>query len=116
MGRLKNDAEAPGEAILDYQPCEECLDNWSQGVALIKVTTVPPANGLPPLTEREGKKLYPTGQYCVITTDAAKRIFDMDADPGSRVFMDAEAFDRFMDDAKAGGAVDENGEAEHEAD
>lgn len=111
MGKLKGDAKAPRSAIIDYQPCDECLANWAQGVALIKVTTMQPENNLPPLIEKDGKKLYPTAQYYVIKPEAAKRCFDIDASAGAVIMMDEDAFDTFTSDAKKAGVLDDKGEA-----
>lgn len=110
LGRLKDDAEAPRSAVIDYQPCDECRANWSQGVALIRVTDKQPGNNIPPLTEKDGTKLYPTAQYHVILPEAAKRLFDIDAPAGTPILMEAEAFDKFTNDAKKAGVLDNNGE------
>lgn len=96
LGKLKGDAEAPRNAIIDFEPCEKCKKNWKKGVTLIRVTTVPPKNGMPPIAEREGHSIYLTGRYAVITPDAAKRCFNLDTEKGRQIFMDAEAFDDFM--------------------
>lgn len=101
MGRLKGDAKAPMHAIINYEPCDECRENWSQGIPLIRVTTKQPMENMPPLTKRSGKNIYPTGQYAVITTEAAKRIFDHDAPAGSPIMLDEEVFDNFMKQAEA---------------
>lgn len=100
LGKLKGDAQAPMKAVLNYEPCEECAKNWSMGIPLIRVSSIPPQKGMPPMTERSSTKLYPTGQYSVITTEAAKRIFDYDAPAGSPIMVDAEVFDDFMAKAK----------------
>lgn len=110
LGQLKGDAEAPRNAVIDYQPCDECLANWSQGVALIRVTDKPIKNDMPPLTEKDGIKLYPTAQYHVIIPEAAKRLFNIDVPAGTPILMEAEAFDKFTNDAKQSGALDDNGE------
>ena len=96
LGKLKGDAEAPKHAIIDFRPCEKCKQNWKQGVALIRVTMEQPENGMPPFASRNGKELYLTGQYAVITPEAAKRCFDMEAENDEKILMDAEAFDDFM--------------------
>lgn len=112
LGRLKNDRKAPMSAVLDYNPCEECLANWSQGIALIRVTDVPPVKDAVPLMEHDGVKLYPTACYTVITVEAAKRLFDIDGQKGMAVPMNAAMFDDFMAEAERQGATDgkEDGE------
>jgi len=109
MGKLKGDIKAPMTAVIDYEPCDECQKNWSQGIPLIKVSSVPPINNMPPLTEKKGHKLYPAGCYSVITTDAAKRIFEYDAPAGSPLLLDAKVYDDFMEQAKAVGAIEDRG-------
>lgn len=61
--RLKN--TLPRLACYDKEPCQKCKDFMSKGVMLISV-----ANG----TDKENP--YRTGKVCVITVDAAKRIFN----------------------------------------
>lgn len=112
LGKLENDAEAPMSAVIDYEPCDECLSNWAKGVALLKVSTEPLADGMPPVKVENGKELYPVGAYSVITTDAAKRIFDLDLPAGSPVFIDGEVYDSFLASAKEAGAVGKDGETD----
>lgn len=114
LGQLKNDEEAPMRAVLDYDPCEKCLANWSTGVAMLRVSEDPPENGMPPLAVRDGKNLYPTGQYFVVRQDAAKRIFEVDVEKGMGVMMEAGAYDSFISDMKAQGLLDDKGDIVHE--
>ena len=114
LGQLKNDEEAPVRAVLDYDPCEKCLANWSTGVAMLWVSEDPPENGMPPLAVRDGKNLYPTGQYFVVRQDAAKRIFEVDVEKGMGVMMEAGAYDSFISDMKAQGLLDDKGDIVHE--
>lgn len=100
LGKLKGDAKAPMSAIVDYEPCEECKSRWALGIPLIRVSLIPSVKDMPPLTEKEGEKIYPTGQYAVITTDAAKRIFRYEAPAGSPLFLEDRAFDDFMGQVK----------------
>lgn len=100
LGKLKGDAKAPMSAVINYKPCDKCLANWAQGVPLIRVTDRAPAKDAVPFQVNDGKRLYLTAQYAVITTDAAKRIFDIDQPAGSPVLVDEGVFDRFMEDMK----------------
>lgn len=109
LGRLKGDAEAPHNAIIDYVPCEECQANWSMGVALICTSTSPQTEGQPPLTEREGVGIYPAGKYTVMTPDAVKRIFGLEMETGQPVFVDEGPYNKLMEDAKAAGILSEDG-------
>lgn len=98
LGKLKGDAEAPRTAILDYTPCDECLDNWSKGIALIRasksVLSPLAAAGFPPL--QEDPKVWPTGSYSVITPEAAKRILNIDGTNGSVVLLDEDIYDSLI--------------------
>lgn len=109
MGKLKDDVEAPMYAVIDYEPCENCRANWSMGVALLRVSETPLKGGMPPLAVKDGKDIYPTGQYFVMTQDAVKQIFDMDMEKGQAVMIEDSAFDSFLSDLKDQGILDENG-------
>lgn len=75
LGRLKDDAEAPRNYVLDYEPCEECQKTWKLGIALLGVSKKPINDSLPPIKNTSEETLYPTGQWLVITKEAAKRYF-----------------------------------------
>lgn len=99
LGKLKGDAEAPMRAIINWNPCKKCQENWSKGAALLRVTNTPPPGDPPPMTEKEGVPIYPTGQYAVITTETAERIFEL-KEPlkkGIPLLVDAEVFDDIME-------------------
>lgn len=70
LGKLKGDAEAPKDAVFDYQPCEKCQKAFKAGILLIGVTTVQPADRRPPIQ----KGLYPTGGYMLVKEDLIRRI------------------------------------------
>lgn len=69
LGKLKGDKEAPRSCILDYEPCDNCKEIMNKGVTLLAVTDAPNVEGQPPMGDK-----YPTGQFMVIKTEAAKRI------------------------------------------
>ncbi len=100
LGKLKDDAEAPMHAVLDYKPCDECKDNWSKGIALIKVQKTEITKGAPPLTKKDGVDLWPAGETAVISTEAALRILNIDAPAGTPVLIEDTAFDKLMADVK----------------
>ena len=75
LGKLKDDKEAPKNCVLDYEPCDECKKNWSLGVALLGTSRKPLNDTLPPIKDTEEETLYPTGQWLVVTKEAAKRYF-----------------------------------------
>lgn len=67
LGKIdREDSEAPANLILDYEPCDKCKENWSQGVALIEVVDYPTFNNAPPIQ----KGAYPTGRYAVVKPEA----------------------------------------------
>jgi hypothetical protein len=75
LGKLKGDIEAPMYCVLDYEPCEECQKKWNLGVALIGTSKKPLNDTLPPIKDTPEETLYPTGQWLVVTKEAAKRYF-----------------------------------------
>lgn len=100
LGKLKDDAKAPMSAIMNYEPCNECRANWSKGIALIRTATAPPVKDMPPIQKHDEKNLYPTGSYMVVTKDAAKRLFGIDASEGTFILMEDTAFDDFQNKCK----------------
>ena len=75
LGKLKDDVEAPREVLLDYEPCEECAENFKRGVLLIEADTQPVSGGQPCICKKDGKELYPTGPFCLMAKEAVERIF-----------------------------------------
>lgn len=109
MGRIKrdgnNDAKAPKGIVINYDPCDACIQEWSAGIACIGVTPTQPDDGRPPIkqtkevTETGQKKtvsLYPTGSYIVLTADAMERIFEQKMEPGSCVLMEQRLVEQFV--------------------
>lgn len=70
LGKLKGDAEAPMHMVLNYEPCDACKQTMESGITLISVTSHP-ADHRPPIQQN----LYPTGEWSVITKEAAQQIF-----------------------------------------
>ena len=71
LGKIdKADSEAPMHVILDYCPCDSCVEKFKQGIRLIGVTTTPFEDGRPEIQ----KGLYPTGRYVVIKPDALEKV------------------------------------------
>ena len=65
IGKGKEDIEAPRHALLDYEPCEECLKKMATGIALIEVNNTPNSDNQPPIIENA----YPTGNWWVVDED-----------------------------------------------
>lgn len=110
LGMLKDDKEAPMKAVINMEPCDQCKENWSRGVPLIRVTRQEPGNGMPPIQKDDNGGLWPTAQYTVMTAQAVKRIFGIDRKAGEPILMEDKAFDDIMEQAKAQGALPEEGE------
>lgn len=93
LGKLANDDEAPMKAVLNYEPCNTCKEIMDKGVTLIEVGTMPCIKNQPPIQN----DFYPTGRYCVITLEAANRIFsDKEHSLGDKMLVDAEIGDAFF--------------------
>jgi hypothetical protein len=63
MGQLKDDAEAPRNAVFDYEPCDACKSERALGIALVEVTEDAPS-----------PSCRPTGNWCVIKEEGLRRI------------------------------------------
>lgn len=89
-----SDVEAPRKMVLDYEPCDECLALWGQGVAVLEVQETPVQPGQPEIQ----KGLYPTGRFAVITVEGANNVFPDYApwEKGKRVFVDSTVFSHFQ--------------------
>lgn len=74
LGELPEDAEAPKYAVIDYEPCDTCKKQMDKGVVILEVTTDSFKDNRPPIQD----KLYPTGNWAVITEEAAKKMFNTD--------------------------------------
>ena len=66
---------APATLIMDYKPCDKCLELMGQGFTLIEVVNKPVPNrgNKAPLTI-DGTHV-PTGRWWVITMEAAHQMF-----------------------------------------
>lgn len=56
------DLEAPKHCILDYEPCEKCREQFSQGFLVIEVEDYPMSEGQPPIHDNH----YPTGRVVLL--------------------------------------------------
>ena len=74
LGRLPNDAEAPRQVLADYDPCDKCKAEWDKGVVFIGTTTECPNDKFPPIgKDADGKPLWPTGSWTVLTDEGVKQ-------------------------------------------
>lgn len=115
LGKLKGDIEAPKNCVLDYEPCDECKNKMSLGVALLGVTKEPINKTLPPIQEdEENGMLYPTGSWLVITKEAAKRYFgevatEEEIEESDRILVEQD-FIEYLDSQFKNMAEDEEAE------
>ena len=93
LGKLKDDAEAPRNAVIDYEPCEECQAKFDLGVVLIEVTKNQPNKNVTPIKVQNGTPFYPTFRYSVIKLEPAKRLFrDETLINGSRLLIEDDLY------------------------
>lgn len=62
LGYIKGDVEAPKNAVINYEPCDECKKAWSRGVVVIEVVPDPEVEGQREFVEGA----YPTGRWVVV--------------------------------------------------
>ena len=96
MGRLKGDVEAPMSCVMDYEPCDKCAEQMSQGVTLIAVSDVQPKDNRPALTAQGGIKVYPLGGYAVVKPEAFSRMTNQQWSAGQKCFVDEEVLKRIV--------------------
>ena len=100
LGKLKGDAEAPRNAVIDYEPCEECQAKFNLGVVLIEVTKNQPNDNIMPIQKQDGVSLYPTFRYSVIKLEAAKKMFENETlITGSRLLIEDDLYSRLVGDS-----------------
>lgn len=97
LGRLDDpdkgeDIEAPRNAVLDYEPCENCKKKFSLGVLVIEVTFDHPKDMRPAISkDPTGAKVYPTGNYVVVR----RGVLNVD---GDKCLMNESVFKRLFSD------------------
>ena len=107
MGRIKTDVkgedpEAPMHCVLDYEPCEHCQEQWSQGVAVLEATTKRPTPYRPAIQKQGDTEIYPTMRFVVIKPEATERIFGGQFSAGQKLLLEDEAFEQIF-----GGAMND---------
>lgn len=65
IGKGTEDIEAPRHALLNYEPCEECLKKMATGITLVEVSNTPNSDNQPPIVAYA----YPTGNWWVVDED-----------------------------------------------
>lgn len=87
-GRKHEDFEAPRYSVINYEPCDKCRAQMSQGFTVMEATTKP--NRVSSVEIQKG--VYPTGRYVVLKNEAAERIFGDLIKGNRKAFLPVEAF------------------------
>ena len=99
FGRIGNDdEEAPRRVVIDYEPCDECKKNRTQGFTFIEAVRGQDTNDKMPIGfDEEENPVYPTGRFIIITLDAAKRILQPEHIGGQNIaLVDRELFEELQ--------------------
>lgn len=97
-GRKHEDFQAPMYSVIDFEPCDKCKAQMSQGFTLMEATQRP--NQRSSVEFQRG--VYPTGRYVVVKPDAVRRIFgDVSASAGGKAFLDSKVFREMFTQANA---------------
>lgn len=86
LGKLPNDAEAPKETVLNYEPCEECQKAFSEGVLIMEVDT---HLNRPPIKDNYS----PTGRHVVVKAEAFK---NQQYKAGDKGLLTVDEFERMF--------------------
>lgn len=89
LGKLPNDAEAPRETVLNYEPCEKCKEHFESGVLIIEVYEQTANDNKPPIKDTH----IPTGRYVVVDPNAFN---DPEIKAGNKCMLDTEEFERMF--------------------
>lgn len=103
-GRLKGDAEAPHEMVINLEPCDACKKKFAQGVQLIEVTDDGSRfndNEAFAIKAEGGKTVWPTGRYVVMRPEALKN-----GKPGGKALCDKETMDVIVSNSESGSEKD----------
>lgn len=100
MGGRGEDHEAPINMMLDYEPCDECKEMMSKGVALIVVSDKQPEDKRPPMTAQGDQKVYPLGGMLVIKSEAFSQMTGQQFSDGDKCFIDEELYHQLQQSAE----------------
>lgn len=98
LGKLPGDMEAPRSMWIpgDYDPCEECEQNWNKGIRVIEASNAPVL--YPEQPSYYGA--YPTGNNIILEPNKIEVIFknvDFDKIREKKMcFMDKSAFTKLL--------------------
>lgn len=89
--RKREDFEAPRNAVIDYEPCEECQKAMALGFTVMEATRTP--NEVTSWEMQSG--VYPTGRWSVIKHEAAARVFP-NVGNHNKVFVDMGVYSKLF--------------------
>lgn len=102
VGRIRkdgdNDAEAPREACLDLNPCDECKKLLAKGVHVIEVTADGSkfnGNERFALRAKGGTTMWPTGRWAAIKPEALNK------KAGDKILVSPEVMDGLLAPARS---------------
>ena len=94
LGKLKGDAEAPRETVLNLEPCDKCKALFAKGVHAIEVSEDGSrfnGNATFGIKGEDGALHWPTGRYAVLKAEAVKG-----GKPGGKVLVDRFVMDKIL--------------------
>lgn len=100
MGGRGEDLEAPRNMVIDYEPCDECKEMMSKGVALIVVSDKQPEDKRPPMTAQGDQKVYPLGGMLVIKSEAFSQMTGQQFSDGDKCFINEELYHQLQQSAE----------------
>lgn len=59
---VDNDVKAPTHMVVDYNPCNDCMEKFKEGDLVVEVSAFPLEDGRPPI---QGS-YYPTGRHILV--------------------------------------------------
>jgi hypothetical protein len=69
LGKLPNDAKAPNEIIRNYDPCDDCKNQWNLGFTFLEL--IPTDGTIPEIVKGHS----PTGRLWVLRNEAVEEMF-----------------------------------------
>lgn len=115
LGKIdRKDSEAPRRVVLDYEPCDKCKEIFSHGIHCIGVVEQPPVAGMFPISEHDGKSLYPTGTMLLAPESFIEALLSQPDEQelkkrvleSRKLIMPEEVCVYYVEEAKKNGASD----------
>lgn len=92
-----SDLQVPMKMVLDYEPCDDCMAEFSKGVQIIEVDHVAPDQRPAMGQDDQKRSVYPTGRTLVMYAEAAQRVFGNESlTAGKSAMIDKNSFNYFL--------------------